>query len=278
MSHTPFHHRQAGSADSHANDEHVQLLGDPMRHAWPNMNSSKGLQVQPNVVPVFGALGGAEANVLDDRFLTFQASKDIEPFECELLWEYDWEESDAPAEAPGQEATEESMGLEEDNHDNGVTADTPGTEQKKSLKRPPGDDDPGSAQKGPQPKRGRVSAECEPGEGGTLPADDSEAQPIIATGISLGRSKALEFFFHEGQIKVTFEKKPKRLPPHVFPLHSDCVRSTNEWRRIKYHLTQTTQIFLDNLEKKVKVKDTFTGSVHVKHVWGYEDREGGRKT
>ena len=84
--------------------------------------------------------------------------------------------------------------------------------------------------------------------------------------------------FHEGKVKVTFEKKPKKLPPHVFPLYGDCFRTTNEWRRIKYHLTQTTQIFLDNPEKKVKVKDTFTGSVQVKHVWGYEDREGGRKT
>ena len=78
-----------------------------MRHAWCNMNSSKGLQVEPNVVPVFGALCGAEANELDDGFLKFQATRDIQAFEGELLWAYDWEGSDAPAEAPGQYAAEE---------------------------------------------------------------------------------------------------------------------------------------------------------------------------
>ena len=87
-----------GSADFGTHDDDVQLAGDPMRHAWCNMNSSKGLRVEPNVVPVFQA-GATE---LDDRFLKFQATRDIQAFEGELLWAYDWEGSDAPAEAPGQ--------------------------------------------------------------------------------------------------------------------------------------------------------------------------------
>ena len=75
-----------GSADFGIHDEYVQLAGDPMRHAWCNMNSSKGLQVEPNVEPVFQA-GATE---LDDRFLKFQATRDIQAFEGELLWAYDW--------------------------------------------------------------------------------------------------------------------------------------------------------------------------------------------
>ena len=267
-----------------------------MRHAWCNMNSSKGLQVEPNVVPVFGALGGAEANELDDRFLTFQAIQDIQPFERELLWDYDWEKSGAPAEAPGQETPLqlEARGPGQEDPDTGTMDETPKTVRKakgKAKKRSsPGVDEepaddvdaPGSEKKGPQQKKARVSAGGEPGEAGSLPADGSEAQQRIrATGRPLGRTKALEVFFHEGQVKVVFERKaPKKLPTTiVYNVHGDSCRSTNEWTRIPYHLTTTTQIFLadtDKPEKKVKVSAVLAGDVHVEHVWGYED-QGGRE-
>ena len=35
-------------------DAEAQLVGDPMRHAWANMNSSEGLGIKHNVIAVFG--------------------------------------------------------------------------------------------------------------------------------------------------------------------------------------------------------------------------------
>ena len=77
-----------GSADFTTRDIDVQLAGDPMRHAWCNMNSSKGLRVEPNVEAFFQP-GATELN---DHFLKFRATRDIQAFEGELLWAYDWEE------------------------------------------------------------------------------------------------------------------------------------------------------------------------------------------
>ena len=76
----------------HFKDEErrVQLVGDPNRNLWARMNSTEGLQldrcVEPNVRAVFG---DSSAVIMDNSFLVFRATRDINPFE-ELLWHYDW--------------------------------------------------------------------------------------------------------------------------------------------------------------------------------------------
>ena len=59
-----------------------------------------------------------------------------------------------------------------------------------------------------------------------------EAMKIKEEGLSLARRPACEVFFHEGTVKVTFERKVKKLPPGmVYTVASACCRSTNQWQR-----------------------------------------------
>ena len=69
----------------------VQLIGDPNRDVWANMNSSEGLKIKPNVIAAFVTKDASSASsgvIADDKFLTFQAAEDIQPYSGELLWPY----------------------------------------------------------------------------------------------------------------------------------------------------------------------------------------------
>ena len=78
-------------------DTAVDLVGEPHRHLWANMNSTECLHtdVQANVVAVFGKEAGAsDPSALDGKFVAFKAATDVLPFQ-ELLWKYAWASDEA---------------------------------------------------------------------------------------------------------------------------------------------------------------------------------------
>ena len=215
----------------------MQLVGDPMRHVWANMNSSKGLDRAPIVIAIFGG-GAKEAHPMDDNFLVFQAAHDIQAFEAELVWEY------------GRVLAHPAV--------NDIKR-----QQGAANAEDVGDGDAAKVAEEAE-ERARAEGSDESDEG------DEEAERIQTQGRVLHRAKSFDVVFVGGKIVVLVVGNSKRLPGAVvFTAMSDSIHPTNALERVTYQMTPKTKISFGG--KIVKVSEVM--GANVQYILGYDDPE-----